>query len=65
MTRQSELKHATRPAAMPAKRSSIVALRGDERLEREVELVDKIEPYEVPFLGILPMRGESSEKSPA
>lgn len=34
----------------------LVATRGSERLEREVELIDKIEPYEHPFLGILPLR---------
>jgi serine protease Do len=63
ITRQSELKHELGPR-YASETIRIVALRGAERLEREVELVDKIEPYEAPFLGILPVRGESLEKSP-
>ncbi len=63
ITRQSELKHELGPHYANEK-IRIVALRGDERLDREVELVDKIEPYEAPFLGILPLRGESLETSP-
>ncbi len=35
----------------------IVALRGQQRIEREVELVPKLEPYRHGFLGILPERG--------
>ncbi len=34
----------------------LTVARGDERFEREVELVAKLTPYEHPFLGILPMR---------
>ena len=34
----------------------LVISRGDEQIERELELVAKLEPYERPFLGILPMR---------
>jgi len=34
----------------------LVISRGDERIERELELVAKLEPYERPMLGILPMR---------
>ena len=34
----------------------LVATRGNERIEREVQLVAKIEPYVFPFLGILPVR---------
>ena len=34
----------------------MVVLRGDKRIEREVELVAKLEPYQHPLLGILPMR---------
>ncbi|MFZ5830989.1 MAG: PDZ domain-containing protein [Planctomycetota bacterium] len=34
----------------------IVVTRGDERLERELELVQKLAAYEIPSLGILPMR---------
>lgn len=34
----------------------LVIARGEERIERELKLVAKLEPYERPFLGILPMR---------
>lgn len=35
---------------------SVAAMRGDERLEREVTLVGELEPFQHGFLGILPMR---------
>jgi serine protease Do len=35
----------------------IVVHRDKERIERTVELVAKLEPYQLPFLGILPIRG--------
>jgi serine protease Do len=34
----------------------VVVLRGEERIERDVALVDVLEPYERPFLGLLPVR---------
>jgi len=34
----------------------VVALRGSERIERVLELVAKLEPYQHPMLGILPLR---------
>src|SRR5262249_20447965 len=34
----------------------VVVLRDKERIEREIELIDKLEPYARPFLGILPLR---------
>lgn len=34
----------------------VVLLRGSQRLEKQVALVDKIEPYATPFLGVLPVR---------
>ncbi|CAL1125523.1 unnamed protein product [Cladocopium goreaui] len=34
----------------------VVVMRDDQRLEFEVELVESIEPYAQPFLGILPRR---------
>lgn len=34
----------------------ITAVRGTEVIERELELVARIEPYEHPFVGILPLR---------
>lgn len=39
----------------------IVVLRGAERLERELELAEKVDPYQHPFLGVLPSRGASIE----
>jgi len=35
----------------------LVVRRGEERLERDVELIAKLEPYRHPFLGLLPLRG--------
>ncbi|NQT17315.1 MAG: PDZ domain-containing protein, partial [Planctomycetes bacterium] len=35
----------------------MVVLRDGKRLERELELVARLEPYEHPFLGVLPVRG--------
>ena len=34
----------------------LVVLRAGERIEREIELTDKLDPYEFPFAGILPER---------
>jgi len=34
----------------------LVVLRDGQRIERELELAAKLEPYEHPFLGVLPMR---------
>jgi len=42
----------------------LVALRGKERIECEVELAAEIAPYVRPFLGILPMRSQSGEHPP-
>lgn len=39
----------------------LVVLRGEERLERDVVLVEKLEPYQFPFLGVLPQRGGSAQ----
>lgn len=44
----------------------IAVLRDGKRIEREVELAAKLEPYEHPFLGILPLRpapGKGERKS--
>ncbi len=37
-------------------RLRIAVMRGDKRLEQELEMVDHLEPYQRPFLGILPRR---------
>ena len=55
IARQAELKQQLGPL-YAGETVRVVALRGEQRIDREVELVDKIEPYECPFLGILPMR---------
>ena len=39
----------------------LAVLRGEERLERELTLVEKLQPYAFPFLGILPLR-DAAEK---
>ncbi len=36
--------------------------RGDERLNVEAKLVGELVPYEVPYLGVLPKRGASTEQ---
>ena len=38
----------------------MVVLRDDQRIESELRLVAKLEPYERPFLGILPMRAAAA-----
>jgi serine protease Do len=57
--RPAELKHALGPY-YAGETVRLVAERGDARLDREVELAETIEPYEFPFLGILPMRPAQS-----
>ena len=41
----------------------VVVTRGTERIERDLELAAKYEPYRRPFLGILPMRVVPKAKS--
>ncbi|HET6882819.1 MAG TPA: PDZ domain-containing protein [Pirellulales bacterium] len=36
---------------------SVSVLRGEQRLVREIELVDHLDPYQRAFLGVLPVRG--------
>lgn len=62
ISRQAELKHQLGPL-YAGERVRVVALRGEERVDSEVELADKIDPYEFPFLGILPMRGLAGEEA--
>jgi serine protease Do len=63
VARQAQLKHQLGPL-YAGDTVRIVALRGDQRVDREVELVDKIEPYAAPFLGILPMRSLGGDDKP-
>jgi serine protease Do len=60
ITRQAELRHALMPLYAGDK-VNLAAIRGEERIEREIELVAEIAPYELPFLGILPLREPSDE----
>jgi serine protease Do len=56
--RQVQLKHALGPRYAGDK-VHVVALRGkdkEERIEADLELAEKLIPYETPFLGLLPLR---------
>lgn len=41
----------------------LVAMRGEEKLDFEITLTDRVDPYELPMLGILPMRVQAEEDS--
>ena len=43
----------------------VVAMRGDERIERSIELVGELAPFRHAFLGILPMRPAPEEPNAA
>jgi serine protease Do len=58
--RQAQLKHVLGPR-YAGDQVQLVAMRDDQRIEVQVELADKLEPYENPFVGILPDRSPSSE----
>jgi serine protease Do len=62
VTRQAQLKHQL-GRLYSGEKIHVVATRGDERLDRDVELAEKIDPYEFPFLGILPIRPWAGEKA--
>ncbi|MBW8884907.1 MAG: PDZ domain-containing protein [Planctomycetia bacterium] len=57
ITRQSQLQHALGPR-YAGEKVHLVFTRGKEkeRHEIDIELIDKLIPYEHPFLGILPLR---------
>jgi serine protease Do len=55
IARQAELKHLLGPHYAGDK-VKLVVLRGSDRLEKTIELVGKLVPYEHPFLGALPTR---------
>jgi serine protease Do len=57
---QAQLKQALGPL-YAGEKVRIVALRGDQRIDREVELVETVDPYVVPFLGVLPLRDKPAE----
>ena len=56
VTRQAELRYQIAPR-YAGDRLSLVVQRDGQRLPLEIDLVDKLPPYDRPFLGILPMRG--------
>ena len=62
VSRQAELKHLLGPHYAGDK-VKIVAMRGKEKIEATVELVDKLAAYAHPFLGILPMRPVGDAKT--
>ena len=62
IARQAELKHLLGPHYAGDK-VKLVVLRGSERLEKTIELVGKLVPYENPFLGALPMRAVAGAAS--
>jgi serine protease Do len=53
--RQSELKHAL-GRLYAGDTVHVVVKRGDESIEADIQLVEKLIPYEHPFIGILPRR---------
>jgi serine protease Do len=64
--RYAQLRHQLAPR-YAGEKISLVVLRGKKRLEKELTLIDKLQPYVHPFLGILPRRdpvrdGEETEE---
>lgn len=55
VSRQSQLRHVLGPLYAGDK-LHLVVMRGDDRVEVTATLVDKLIPYEHPFIGLLPRR---------
>jgi serine protease Do len=55
IARQVQLRHAL-GRRYAGEKVRLVALRGQQRMEINVELTDHLEPYEHPFVGLLPLR---------
>lgn len=55
VTRQAQLKHALGPK-YAGDTLKLTLRRGDEQFEVELELAKNIDPYQAPFLGVLPQR---------
>jgi len=53
--RQSELRHAL-GGKYAGDTVHVVAMRGDQKIEADITLTDKLTPFEHPFLGVLPKR---------
>ncbi len=60
VVRQSQLRHALGPR-YAGDQVKLAILRGDQRVELTVTLTGKLEPYENPFLGLLPDRSPSAK----
>ena len=58
--RQVQLRHAL-GKHYAGEKVTVSVLRGEQRVEAAIELVDHLEPYEYPMLGVLPMRGTGGE----
>ena len=55
--RQAQLKHLI-GAHYAGDKVQVIVRRGSQRIEVSVELIDKMDPYQHPFLGILPIRDD-------
>jgi serine protease Do len=60
--RQTHLKHVLGPK-YAGETVHIVVRRGDQELAFDIELADRVDPYERPYLGILPARDSDDEAS--
>jgi serine protease Do len=58
--RHAQLRHQLAPR-YAGEKVALVALRGKKRIETELTLIDKLQPYVHPFLGILPRRDAAKE----
>lgn len=61
--RQAQVKELVSPR-YAGETIKVVVLRDKDRLERDITLIDKLEPYAFPFLGLLPMRDASTAERP-
>ncbi|NLF71138.1 MAG: PDZ domain-containing protein [Candidatus Anammoximicrobium sp.] len=60
IARQTQLRHALGPR-YAGEQLNMVVLRGARRVEIVVELAGRLEPYETPFLGLLPDRSPAAK----
>ena len=60
IVRQVQLKHAL-GGYYAGDKVKLVVMRDDKRIEAIVELTDKLEPYQHPFVGVLPWRSPASD----
>ncbi len=61
--RQAQVKELVSPR-YAGETIKLVVLRGEERLQREITLVETLQPYAHPFLGLLPMRDSATAEKP-